>query len=306
VDTLLQGLRGAADRRDWPGIVSLDRLGDDGPVAAALRRSALRLGMPVFTKSRWSCASISRAEGWSIGSDGHRRRERRRRRRLLEQHLGSEITVVDRSADAGAVDDFLRIEASGWKGRVENGAFLRDPAKVDWFREWRERWSGAGRLLVLSLQAGDVVVAMQWYVWAGSRLICFRIAYDDAYARFAPGSALLFDALEYVRDKTDAQAIDTYTDPGNTFFFDALPGRREMAMLLIGTGGSVDRRMVAAMPSMERLVSGASGLRARVLRGRGRPGVSDVVGRPGRAVDGQDGDPRPEQEQDARDHEGDV
>jgi CelD/BcsL family acetyltransferase involved in cellulose biosynthesis len=232
--------------------------------------------MPVFAKNGWSCGSISRAQGWSIVLEGHRRRELGRSRRRLAEHLGTEITIVDRSADAGAVDEFLQMEASGWKGRVDNGAFLGDRAKVEWFREWRERWASADRLLLLSLQAGDVSIAMLWNVWADDRLICFRIAYDDAYARFAPGIALFFDALEYVRDNTDAQAVDAYTDRNNSFFRDILPERRQITMLLIGTGGSVDRRVVAALPGMERLVARSSGLWNRVLRARSRPGVADV------------------------------
>jgi CelD/BcsL family acetyltransferase involved in cellulose biosynthesis len=307
VDTLLHSLGRAAARDGWPGIVSLDRLGDGGPVAATLRRSARRLGMPVFAKDGWSCGSISRTEGWSVVLDGHRRRELGRIRRKLIEHLGTPISVVDRSADAGAVDEFLEMEATGWKGRVvDNGAFLREPAKVEWFREWRERWASAGRLLLLSLQAGDTAIAMLWSVWAGDRLICFRIAYDDAYARFAPGVALFFDALEYVRDNTDAQSLDTYTDRNNNFFLDILPERQRITMLLIGTGGAVDRSMVAALPGMERVVARSSALRTQVLAARGRGGTSDVVRRPRRAMDRQGRDSRPAEQQDAGDHESDV
>jgi hypothetical protein len=100
---------------------------------------------------------------------------------------------------------------------------------------------------------------------AGS-LWTFRIAYDDAYAKFSPGSILLFETLEHVRDQTGALSIDVYTDKNNKFFLGMLPERRSIAMLLIGTGGALDRSLVAALPTMTRLISVSTDVRQRLVR----------------------------------------
>jgi CelD/BcsL family acetyltransferase involved in cellulose biosynthesis len=253
VGALLQGLESAAKHEGWPGIFSFDRIGDDGPVAQSIRSTAASLGYPVFVKERWVRGTVSRTGKWDKPVDGNRRREIGRRRRLLEKEAGAELTVVERSSDPAAVDDFLRMEASGYKGQEGGLAFSRTPETAAWFREWRQRWAKAGRLVMLSLNVGDVPIAMQCYVRAGPGLFCFRIAFDQAYARFFPGAMLLFSALEYLRDETDAQWIDSCSDRNNEFFLGMLPERRSLSMLLIGTGGALDRAMVGALPTISRI-----------------------------------------------------
>jgi hypothetical protein len=64
--------------------------------------------------------------------------------------------------------------------------------------------------------------------------------------------------MDVLFKQTDATWIDSSTDPGNKINLEMLPERRAMAMLLIGTGGRVDRSLISAMPA---LTSGVSELR---------------------------------------------
>jgi len=265
VGAMLDALAADARRRGHAGIFSFDRLGN-GPVFDAVRRGAEARGLPSFVKTSWECGAITRANGWEIGVEGHRRRELGRRRRQLEKAAGTEVALVDRTADASAVDEFLHMEASGWKGRDAGTAFALDDHKVAWFREWRDRWAATGRLLTLSLQAGEETVAMQWYVWAGATVMCFRIAYDDRYAKFSPGSILFADVLEFLRDRTDAEELTVFTDRDNRFFLDVLPERRHVSMLLVGTGGPVDRVCVSALPTMGRMAARQRAVHTRLAR----------------------------------------
>jgi hypothetical protein len=266
IGALLEGLRGAAKCGDLPGIVSLKRVGDDGPVVESLHRKAGAAGLPIFTKDTYERGVVTRSGKWANPLSGSRRREIGRRRRLLERDTGSELLVVDRTKDPAAVADFLTIEASGWKGQGLGMALALDPRKVAWFHEWYAYWTETGRLTVLALNLGDTSIAMQYFIRAGDGIFVYRVAHDAGYPKYGLGQMLFESAMELLYKDTDAEWMDACTDPDNAFFLAMLPERRTTSMLLIGTGGLVDRACVSAMPTMSRVVAAQRQARQRWAR----------------------------------------
>jgi len=269
-DAIIDALCRAAKSEGWPGIVMFDEIGADGPVIDSLRRACEERRCPIFIKDSWERATVSRAGRWANPFDRKRRREIARTQRLLAEEAGVEVTIVDRTSDPAAVEDFLEMELSGWKGREEGRAFARNADTAAWFREWHPRWVATGRLTVLSLNVGSISIAMQYFVQAGEGLFWFRMAFDEAYARFGPGAMLLSLALNYLRDNTDAQWIDSLADKGNAFVLGMLPERRRLSALLIGTGGGLDRALVLALPTMTKLVAAEKQVRARLAPAHSR------------------------------------
>ena len=263
VGALLDGLSEEAKRGGLPGIVALERLGDDGPVAGSIRRLCRERRLPVFTRETWIRGTVSRAGKWESPLSKKRSKEIARLGRVLTKETGLELSLVDRTLDPSAASEFLDMEASGWKGSGQGSAFARDQTKVAWFREWRDRWAPTGRLHVLALNAGSMSIAMQCFVRAGDGLIFFRMAFDAKYARYAPGASLLASSMEYLLEHTDAQWIDSCADADNKFALEMLPEGRPLATLMIGTGGLLDRSLVSALPAMTRVV-------AETRRARGR------------------------------------
>ena len=49
------------------------------------------------------------------------------------------------------------------------------------------QFRAAGRLQLLALTAGERTAALKCNLLAGDEVFCFKIAYDEAYARFSPG-----------------------------------------------------------------------------------------------------------------------
>jgi hypothetical protein len=152
---------------------------------------------------------------------------------------------------------------AGWKGQLGGQAFGSSPETIAWFADWHRHWVATGRLTVLTLQVGQTPVAMQYFVRAGEGFFCFRIAYDEAFAKYKPGAMLLFMALNYLRDTTDAAWLDSTSDKNNEFFLGMLPERRKLARLLIGVGGAFDRSLVSAMPVITKLASPGRQVRDR-------------------------------------------
>ena len=189
-----------------------------------------------------------------------------RRKRLLEEESRSEVRLVDRTSDPSAVDDFLEMESSGWKGREGGWVFARNPDAAGWFREWARHWVASGRLTIVSLDVGSKSIAMQYFVRGGDGFFCFRIAFDEEYGKYKPGAMLLWLALNYLRDNTDAQWIDSTTDKNNPFFLGMLPERRELSTLLIGIGGTVDRALGVSLATMTRVATAGKQVRSRLVR----------------------------------------
>jgi Acetyltransferase (GNAT) domain len=252
---LLDALRDAWMHKKWPGIVSLEKAGVDGPVMSCLQRMSHARSYPVFTKETWERGVVHRGGAWEHPVGKNRGLKIGQKRRALARDLGMEVTLVDRTLDPSVVEDFLVMEMSGWKAGETGLAFGKDPAKVAWFHEWYERWSPSGRLVVLSLQVGDIPIAIEVFVRARDAIFCFRGAYDAAYARYGPGAMVLADCMSYLLEHTDATWMDSTTDKDNALFLELFPERRTLSMLYIGVGGRLDRSVVAALPAMTRLVA---------------------------------------------------
>ena len=271
MSAMLQALRCAWKTNSWPGIVRLDWAGNDGPVMECLRRMCESQGFPLFTEEIWERGAVRRDGRWEHPLGKTRERRLAASRRTLARDTSTEVTLVDRTLDPSVVEDFLIMEMTGWKGREGGTAFGKDGDKTAWLREWYERWSAAGRLVVLCLQAGDVPVALEFFVRAGDGIFCFRGAYDDAYSKYAPGAMVLADGMGYLLEHTDALWVDSATDKDNAFLLEFLPERRTLAQLYIGVGGILDRNIVAALPTLTRLVA-----KKRLLRDRWARKISVV------------------------------
>jgi hypothetical protein len=96
---------------------------------------------------------------------------------------------------------------------------------------------------------------MHYFVRSGRGIFCFRMAFDEAYAQYSPGTIALVMAMAYLYEHTDAEWIDSATHKGNSHMLDLLPERKAVSQLFVGTGGRLDRAMVSTLPAMTTLAS---------------------------------------------------
>lgn len=246
--TILSGL--AAQRRLHSGrLLLLEIATADGPVAGMLRAAADQLAFPVTLLDSYERGLLRRRPDAAYDQihSSKARYNLRRQRRLLSEHFGgSEVRVVDRGSDPSAVDDYIALEASGYKNRT-GVAMAGVPGEPEWFTDMCRRLSAAGRLHILSLEVSDQTVAMEIWVRGGEGLFLIKISYDEQYAEFGPGVLLQTAAMQEFHDHTDAQWIDTCTSKGNEILLRLYPERRQIESLFIVLGRSViDRAAVRA------------------------------------------------------------
>ena len=111
-----------AGEDDLPNIVALDAMGADTATFAALERvaAARRGALHVFNRSRRpKLASTLDGKAYleQAMSSSSRKKLRQHRRRLGEKGALQSTVVDEAGAVCRAFEDFLALEASGWKGR---------------------------------------------------------------------------------------------------------------------------------------------------------------------------------------------
>jgi CelD/BcsL family acetyltransferase involved in cellulose biosynthesis len=228
-------------------ILLIDTSCADGPVADLMRCAAKRLGFPLRSYESWERGKLERLDSptYDRVHSSKTRYNLRRQRRLLEKDTGTEVSVVDRTADATALAEYVALEAKGYKAS-EGVAMTTVPGEPEYFVDMCRRFEAEGRLHVLSLQAGDTALAMEIWVRGGDGLFLMKISYDERYKRYGPGVLLQMEAMKYFHEKTDASWIDTCTSAGNDLLLRLYPARRKVEMLAVILGPSpVDRAVVA-------------------------------------------------------------
>jgi len=174
---------------------------------------------------------------------------------VLSRALGEELAAVDhiRGDPGAAVEQFLRLEAAGWKGRAGTALLCR-PAHTRFFRDTTARFAAHDRLMLLSLQAGDAVVAQSTALVGGSGLFGFKKAYDEAYASCSPGALLELDVLAWLHHDGRLEWLDSCSSPEE--FRGALGDRREgnaASIALTPLGTALARALPAALNLRSRL-----------------------------------------------------
>jgi hypothetical protein len=241
-----------AGARGGGGLVALEEMGGDGPVAVALVTAMAERGLSCVEWEGHERPVLRRPDsGGTFPSAGGERIDRlARARRALERTLGVAVRLVDRSEDAGARERFLALEASGWKGRAGTAMACR-PRHADLFRATTVAFAAGGRLQILSLEAGVRPIAMKWNLLAGGAVFHVKTAYDEGLSRYSPGAQLEVEAMSRFLSGGELW-MDSCTDPGNALLHSLWKERRRIATLLAGRG-VVGRTSVAVLPSMRRL-----------------------------------------------------
>jgi CelD/BcsL family acetyltransferase involved in cellulose biosynthesis len=222
------------------GFLGIDLLGSSGPVSQALGGE---FPLVVFMESeRGAVHRTDDARGLHLGAK--RRRELRRQRRRLEEAVGAEVKTVDRAGDPAAVERFIALEASGWKG-AKGTALGSDPAHTAFFRRVCHAFGERGKLQLLSLEAYGSPYAMLCSLIGSTTLFQFKIAFDEEWARFAPGIQIEADAVERMGSAiSDVRLIDSCAEPSNTMANRVFPDRIQLQTVAIPGGFSGRRKLV--------------------------------------------------------------
>jgi hypothetical protein len=165
----------------------------------ALRQDGLQ---PIILHSHLRACLDARREADEVLRDAISAKKlkelRRQRNRLAEEH-GTVRFAVARTADevAHAVEVFLALEASGWKG--ERGTALRqDTGDLSFIRSATRGLSETGQCEIVTMHAGQTAVASAVVLRHQDRAFYFKLGIDERFAKFSPGVQLTFDLTRHL------------------------------------------------------------------------------------------------------------
>jgi CelD/BcsL family acetyltransferase involved in cellulose biosynthesis len=233
-DQPLGALEGLLDELNhWSGrqrILAFALLGTGGPVESALNQATSTLRHePVIGHSFERAVLYQDENGSALG--GRVRREVSRLGRRLEREMGAPAVIVERSGEPAAIDDFLELEASGWKG-ANGTAMASTPEHAQFFRDVCADFARKGCLQLRSLEVSGRPVATKCNLISGNAVFCFKSAYDERYASSSPGFQLEVHDMECFAVEGRLWE-DSCTDPYNSMINRLWPGRRTLANVLV-------------------------------------------------------------------------
>jgi CelD/BcsL family acetyltransferase involved in cellulose biosynthesis len=183
--------------------------------------------------------------------------KRQRRLAALERQLGRQHgpVILESVQDQRELDlwvrEFLTLEQAGWKGR-NRSAVASDPRSASHFRHVAHMGFAAGHFRALTLRAGTRPIAMTSYFIEGCHGFGFKMAFDESYARFAPG--ILLKRMLMARYSGNAGLyFDSCSEADAAMINQLWPDRRMLSDIVVATGNRADHGRFAAAMSARKI-----------------------------------------------------
>jgi CelD/BcsL family acetyltransferase involved in cellulose biosynthesis len=226
--------------------LGVDLLHRDGPVYAALAGAAKAQRRSFVAYEEIERASMETHDGvGTLAINRKHQREAARTRRRLEEKLGTPVATRDRAGEPEAVEAFLELEASGWKG--QEGTAFATIGHGDFLRQICSAFHRLGRLQLLSFETEGRAIAMQCGLRGGDTLFLFKIAFDEELAQFSPGIQLQVDNLELFNEDESLELMDSCALPGNAMINRLWADRRRLSAMAMAADGARGRAAAAGI-----------------------------------------------------------
>jgi len=216
------------------------------PFHRALSAALAARGLKVTLNRAWS-RPLLRKNRATIPAQ-LQRQFARKERRLAERGRFERVTLAPGGDLDGWIDDFLRLEARGWKGR-KGSAMARTEAQR---RFASEIFGGAfrrGRLLMGGLDFDGRPIGRRSAFLARDGAYAFKTAYDESMAEFSPGAMLELDTVREFEANPGLEWLDSFAEDENLALDRVQADQRPMESLTVALGawGGVS---AAALPAL--------------------------------------------------------
>ena len=151
--------------------------------------------------------------------------------RLLD--LGELRIAIHENVDVRYwTDRFLRLEASGWKGK-RGTALKADTEQSAYFEKICRGAAERGKLHCSELTLDGKPLAMLTSFRASDGLYTFKIAFDERYSRYSPGALLMLKLIGEVQRDERIVWADSCAIPNHPMIDQIWAERREMRSVIV-------------------------------------------------------------------------
>ncbi|CAO4179116.1 GNAT family N-acetyltransferase [Methylorubrum populi] len=244
-----------------PTLICANHIDRDGAGYSALveaaRQQTFRLTrIEHRQRARLDAVGSGTVSSSSIASPKRRAEFRRLRKRLAERGDLREVSYRKPEEVGAAFQEFLDLEAAGWKGRKSRrGQAIRHKPPL---RAFAERMivglAQDGCAGIEALRLDGRTFAMNIWLRSGRTAFGWKMAYDEDYAKWSPGSLLMNATTDTIFSDGTIDSFDSCNRDTSSALAKIWPERREIADLLIDVspGGSWRGRLVALAETLFR------------------------------------------------------
>lgn len=160
-------------------------------------------------------------------------KELRRQRNRLAEHgaVGFEVARTPGEM-ATAVETFLMLEASGWKGQ-RGTALGQDDGDAAFVRSATSALAETGQCEIVTLRAGETPVAAAIVLRHQDRVFYFKLGVDERFAKFSPGVQLTLELTRYLCADPAIRLVDSTAAPDHPMINPIWRGRLAIGDVLI-------------------------------------------------------------------------
>jgi CelD/BcsL family acetyltransferase involved in cellulose biosynthesis len=160
-------------------------------------------------------------------------KELRRQRHRLAEHGVVHFDVARTPEDvASAIEIFLTLEASGWKGK-RGTALLQDDGDAAFVRRATTALSATAQCEIVTLRAGDTPVAAAIVLRHQDRAFYFKLGVDERFAKFSPGVQLTLDLTRHLCADPAIATADSTASPDHPMINPIWRGRFTIGDVLL-------------------------------------------------------------------------
>jgi CelD/BcsL family acetyltransferase involved in cellulose biosynthesis len=188
------------------------------------------------------------------------------------------IFATGRDASPAILDEFVRLEAAGWKG-TSGGAIANNPRVRAFYASVVERLHASGWLEWHLLRAEGQLLAAHLACRIGRCVYLWKIAFNEQYGAYAPGNVLIMRTLERAFADPGVDEVNCLTEtPWNRnwsmprrAYHDLILWPRRTLPVLVGYMPYKARRELAGVPAAKALYHRLLDLRERLDAERKKP-----------------------------------
>ncbi|RBO93113.1 GNAT family N-acetyltransferase [Pseudochrobactrum asaccharolyticum] len=236
-DTLEKALAELSEH-GLPDTLVLPDISLDGVFAQALSDLAQRKNLPlqiIRQQMRPVLLNGTNAETYLTNAIGknHHREYRRLWRRLSETGKLEHQIATDKAAIIPALEDFLSLEASGWKG-AGGTAFLTRQRDADFARQAVHAFASKQLVQIHALKLDDKTIASLVVFISGDQAWTWKTAYDETLRAYSPGVLLMIEVLKKHLSNPVLRITDSCAIPDHPVMSRLFHERANFGTLILG------------------------------------------------------------------------
>ena len=160
-------------------------------------------------------------------------KELRRQRHRLAEHGALSFEVARSPQDvSAAIEIFLALEASGWKGQ-RGTALAQVEGDAIFIRRATRTLAEGGQCEIVTLRAGKTPVASGIVLRHQSRAFFFKLGVDERFAKHSPGVQLTLELTRHLCADGEIASADSTASPDHPMINPIWRGRFAIGDVLV-------------------------------------------------------------------------